>query len=676
MGDSGTTYGLAVQSDLDGTGPQAAREFASSFVRRGAGLKNRKTGAIYSRPIGGGPATEFLDLDSYFGANVAGNDPHPTTWAPVSPIFGQNRCTGGDGTVIDYGFFGPPDCYINDPDSFNAVGKRGLGDLDISEDGQTLYTVNLATRQLYAIPVGFPAAAPAPGSIGAFNIPSPCANADESRPFALAVRDGVVYVGGVCSGENGSTQLSGWIYSFTPGATATAGAFSASPVFSMNFDYPKDKSGNYTPMSDCTGTWEAWRTTQASACGAFLSLTVSAAPAPWMTDINFDGNDIILSVNDRYSMQMGGGLAAPTDPNFLAVHSTFASGDLLRACRNSTNTGWALESAGTCGDRTGTGGPAGFGPGGAEFYNDRVGGSSNYHGDASAGGAVAVPGQDLFSGLYDTNAAPNQNGLVRYSEQNGVRGPELGLVNGFASEGGFGKASGIGDMEALCDRAPIEIGNRVWKDTNRNGIQDPGEAPIAGVVVELYQGSVKVGEATTDANGLYLFGGTANHGGVTLAPNTAYVVRITNASGTSIQSPLSGLTLTGADQGADTFDTDGVMAGTNAEITVLTGATGNNNHTYDFGFAPPPPTTTTSTTTSAAPGTSSSSAGGADATTTSIGGTSSSSQQGATVQKAPSGDLPITGIALASILTLGGGALVAGGLLLQARSGARRAAQH
>ena len=44
----------------------------------------------------------------------------------------------------------------------------------------------------------------------------------------------------------------------------------------------------------------------------------------------------------------------------------------------------------------------------------------------------------------------------------------------------FGKAGGIGDLEALCDPAPLEIGNRVWNDVNGNGVQDPGEPALAG----------------------------------------------------------------------------------------------------------------------------------------------------------------------------------------------------
>ena len=42
----------------------------------------------------------------------------------------------------------------------------------------------------------------------------------------------------------------------------------------------------------------------------------------------------------------------------------------------------------------------------------------------------------------------------------------------------FMEANGLGDLELLCDQAPIEIGNRVWLDLNGNGVQDPDEPPI------------------------------------------------------------------------------------------------------------------------------------------------------------------------------------------------------
>ena len=51
--------------------------------------------------------------------------------------------------------------------------------------------------------------------------------------------------------------------------------------------------------------------------------------------------------------------------------------------------------------------------------------------------------------------------------------------------GDFSKANGLGDLEVTAGLASIEIGNRVWLDTDGDGIQDAGETPIAGVTVQL-----------------------------------------------------------------------------------------------------------------------------------------------------------------------------------------------
>ncbi len=51
------------------------------------------------------------------------------------------------------------------------------------------------------------------------------------------------------------------------------------------------------------------------------------------------------------------------------------------------------------------------------------------------------------------------------------------------------------------------IGDFVWRDDNQNGIQDAGEPGIAGVTVNLYKGTTLQATTTTDANGLYTFGG-------------------------------------------------------------------------------------------------------------------------------------------------------------------------
>lgn len=50
------------------------------------------------------------------------------------------------------------------------------------------------------------------------------------------------------------------------------------------------------------------------------------------------------------------------------------------------------------------------------------------------------------------------------------------------------------------------LGNRVWLDSNHNGLQDPGEEGISGLCVNLYdkQGNL-IGRTSTDSNGYYGF---------------------------------------------------------------------------------------------------------------------------------------------------------------------------
>jgi uncharacterized repeat protein (TIGR01451 family) len=53
---------------------------------------------------------------------------------------------------------------------------------------------------------------------------------------------------------------------------------------------------------------------------------------------------------------------------------------------------------------------------------------------------------------------------------------------------------------------PAAIGDRVWEDTNHNGIQDAGEHGVGGVGVALHDSAGKsIAHAVTDAGGLYIF---------------------------------------------------------------------------------------------------------------------------------------------------------------------------
>ena len=144
---------------------------------------------------------------------------------------------------------------------------------------------------------------------------------------------------------------------------------------------------------------------------------------------------------------------------------------------------------------------------------------------------------------------------------------------------------------------PNTIGDLVWEDENRNGIQDVDDDGIGGVTVQLYQpgsnGSigggddVLVGTTTTNASGLYQFTGL---------PNGEYFVVVTPPTAAWLTSPTG----VGAD---DAIDSDGTAgAGDYAGLVVMSDITtlqiepgtdgdlntaddeAENDPTWDFGF--------------------------------------------------------------------------------------------
>jgi hypothetical protein len=129
---------------------------------------------------------------------------------------------------------------------------------------------------------------------------------------------------------------------------------------------------------------------------------------------------------------------------------------------------------------------------------------------------------------------------------------------------------------------PVTVGDFVWNDLNKNGIQDAGEPGINGVTLTLSGTSASgvsvTGTATTAGNGGYLFAG--------LEPGT-YTVTI-NAANFAIGGALAGFTASPTVVGANrAIDSNVYPAGTTP--TSLPG--GSSDLTLDFGFfvSPPPP---------------------------------------------------------------------------------------
>lgn len=92
-----------------------------------------------------------------------------------------------------------------------------------------------------------------------------------------------------------------------------------------------------------------------------------------------------------------------------------------------------------------------------------------------------------------------------------------GLVNGMSKEGVYSFAYTVNNctdtirVEAIdCEKG--SIGNFVWFDKDRDGIQDGGELGVSGVIIELYKVDASgnpigspIAKDTTDTNGMYMF---------------------------------------------------------------------------------------------------------------------------------------------------------------------------
>ena len=312
-----------------------------------------------------------------------------------------------------------------------------------------------------------------------------------------------------------------------------------------------------------------------------------------LSDIVFDHGQMVLGLRDRAGDQLGKyagdtGTGAPGNYYYLA-----ASGDVLRACTNATS-GWTIENDGTCGGVTTTGSATNnIGPGGGEYYlGDRAPGTSGTaHVESSEGSMAQLPGAaELVMTAIDA-VALNSGGIQWLNNTTGVQTDNFTIYQSTAPSGvptspattgtpdaTFGKSGGIGDIELLADPAPIEIGNRVWRDSNANGVQDPGEAGLSTVLVSL---QTPTGTLTTNtaSDGTYYFSG--------LRPNTAYTLTFpTTNSGV----PLTKQDATGNSSNeplTDTIDSD--TDATTGKIFFSTGDFGENNHTLDVGYGAPPP---------------------------------------------------------------------------------------
>ena len=181
----------------------------------------------------------------------------------------------------------------------------------------------------------------------------------------------------------------------------------------------------------------------------------------------------------------------------------------------------------------------------------------------------ANPNNDVDS---DNNGVATVNGALR---ANAVTvGPGISEPTGETdlSGSGQGGADANGNMTVdfgLRTTLTASLGDFVWSDTNKDGIQDAGEPGLAGVKVYLFQNGVVIASTVTDANGKYAF--------TNLTPGVEYVVGADKLPGYTFSPP-------GAGPNRATDSNANVTTGWSSPVVL---APGENNPTIDFGMFPP-----------------------------------------------------------------------------------------
>jgi hypothetical protein len=621
----GTTFGLAWD-------PYRANLFAASYMRRHAGFGPNGTGAIYkvSGPgTGSKVVSVYADLNALFGAGTAGVDPHPTTGTNCSGAQVYNPAVHAAPITTCEAAWG------HDVSSYDKVGKISLGDMDISEDGTYLYVVNMADKKIYRMSASTPPAAAADvtrvdiplaasGTAGLYK----CAAAD-SRPMALTIHDGVGYVGVTCSQESGSgaSDSRAYVYQFDP----VAMTFTAAPALQFKWDQAwynyRNGAAGFTAW---TSTWVD-RTT-----GPLGDGTHNHSAQPIISTIAFDDQDMLVGVRNRFHDQIGEATFDLTGTETTRTSpSSYDGGSIVRSCPSAGK--WAAE-----GDAAGspafaeanctggyrhwttigteavttyssnslysfntqnTEGPMVLLQGSqsrrADLYTD-----GTRHTDLNGGKLVYTAGDPNGSSWAAGIATINPN--LGYNTTNGATNATTGYASGSTDGSNFaiyngagysdfvvppadmGKSNGLGDLEVLCLFAPIDIGDRVWQDSNNDGLQQADEPGLANITVQLMAGSSPLVTIETDTNGNYLFSSRAG----TTTANAAYAVTGLNAGSTTAWSVkvdtadpqlCAGCHLATRNAGTNgRVDSDGLPTGMTSSFLFTTSYS--QSFDFDFGF--------------------------------------------------------------------------------------------
>lgn len=403
--------------------------------------------------------------------------------------------------------------------------------------------------------------------------------------MAVAPHDGKIYVGVACTDASKAE-----IVAFDP-ANSTW-----SSVLQFPLTYSKGCATAGAVAQACR--WNAWTNVyNQDASGAAVTMdsnadyTAAMYPQPLFSDLVFaaDGS-VLVGLRDRFGDQTGHRNNRP-DGSFVGSTGItgVSGGDVLKVCNVSGT--FVMQGGGGCANLVSNS----EGPGGGEFFAlDRFLSpydGSTAHFETSFGGLAYVASSDS---LYVTSLDPavtfDAGGIEKFSVSDGSEGTATEIyANGGLNSAVFGKSNGIGDIEALCDQAPVEVGNRVWVDLDRDGTQDPNEPPVSNATVTLYasNGTSVIGSTTTNSNGEYYFSSTTYPA---IAPGAQLVIGVAPSVIVDGTNTVAGsgttLTLTTKSLAADPLGSDGDQS-TGKSVAFTVAGPGANDHTWDFGYVLP-----------------------------------------------------------------------------------------
>jgi trimeric autotransporter adhesin len=463
----GSVYGLALQKT-------SRTLLMAAYLKRHAGFGPNGIGAIYKATVDatGVPATASLLVNvSSIGINV-GTDPRTVALPNLSAT--RNADVG----------------------VFSQIGKRGIGGIDISENGADLYIVNMFENKLHRINIGNPvkASITAADVTGNWVITGPGIAGTVWHPMACKTANGKVYVGGVAVRETSTTHnlaadtvgARGVVYEFDP-ATAVF-----TEVLRFPLSYRRGFSNNDFRYPTKNNWWCAWQNNGNGGAADPLQADYNAAngafsggiyyPQPMISDIEFDvDGSMVLGIRDRFGDQMGyqnvsdDGL--PTGAGFGGANNYFrglTSGEVLRAGKNITGAAFSLENRGqvtSLGVTTGALDAAAAG-------NPAVSGNWSPTASGAPWGGFYGPGWGGTAGTIPGGGPnPGTQGGYFYFNHNFTTTGTPGTLNGtagaainahyFKSNGGLALLAGSNEvMHTLMDPVNSAFANGVSKMFN------------------------------------------------------------------------------------------------------------------------------------------------------------------------------------------------------------------